>query len=126
MAHNTDADRRKVREAFNRLCAPGITQILLTDTAQPVEIQAEVRAPIPGKPAKVTSLLVDKRHAEHMRLFDQVIRQGKLDAWIAEHEFSRTTVTNYRGGRIAGKISESKRAAIEQAIRTSAKALGLN
>jgi hypothetical protein len=69
---------------------------------------------------------VDDAHIEHVKLFDLVLAKTSLDKWVDENRgLSRTAVTDYRAGRIVGRVSAQKRAAIEAAIIASATALGL-
>jgi hypothetical protein len=76
------------------------------------------------EPAKRT--IVDEAHGRYVALSDEVLKQMKLEAFLNDHRsVSRTQFTDYRAGRIGGRISGQKREAIEAAIGESAKRLGL-
>ena len=80
-------------------------------------------------------IYVDKRHKRFVSLFEEIIglRRGPgqpktsvQEDWLEEnHGLSRTQLTDYLGGRIAGRVSAKKRNAIEKAISASAQRLGL-
>jgi hypothetical protein len=79
--------------------------------------------------------LANSQVIDHRLLLDRVLERRMqngerktwaLAAWLQEHRgLCRTQVTDYRAGRITGRVSATKRAAIEAAILASAEKLGL-
>ena len=71
--------------------------------------------------------VVDHAHAEHVRLLnDSVTQLGSIDKWLALNpSVRRTQFFDYKAGNITDRISISKLAEVELAIRTTAESLGL-
>src|SRR4029077_12225179 len=71
---------------------------------------------------------VDREHQRHVELWNQVKcgEKFKFESWLGDHKkkFSKTSFTDYIAGRIAHRVSGSKRALIEEAIRCSVESLG--
>ena len=68
----------------------------------------------------------------HVDLLDCILRKRNIpiETWAADHNFGRTTLFDWKAGRLAGKplkgkVSEEKSAAIEDAIEKDGEALGL-
>jgi hypothetical protein len=94
---------------------------------QPGADDASTRPPTSAS-AKKPRAAADAQHDRCLALLDQILRKKHetIDSWLKSHEdLSRTSLKNYRAGRIKGKISREKRAAIETAILESARELGL-
>ena len=76
----------------------------------------------------------EDRVAKHRTLLNKVLDRRKrggesqtllLNDWIKEAKLPRTSVTDYLGSRIKGRVSDAKCSEIELKIRASAEALGL-
>lgn len=78
--------------------------------------------------ADESAAMSDPQHRYHVELSDRIILMIKLEGLVRElsgHEVSRTQLTDYRAGRIAGKIGTDKRLRIESEIVRVAKQYGL-
>src|ERR1019366_6784147 len=68
-----------------------------------------------------SKVFADPGHQKLAKLLGSIILKIGLESFLAEHPaLKRTPVMDYKAGRLKGKVSSEKRAAIEAAILASA------
>jgi hypothetical protein len=74
-----------------------------------------------------SKVFADPGHQKLAKLLGSIILKIGLESFLAEHPaLKRTPVMDYKAGRLKGKVSSEKRAAIEAAILASAATHGLS
>jgi hypothetical protein len=129
-AHELDAEAARLRAQLDKMDAE------LAARADEEEAKPGIplaRNEVLGSESSATT--VERKTTDYVLLFNQVLERSKrsgesataaLEGWLNENRgLCRTQVTDYRAGRIKGRVSASKCKAIEAAIRASAQELGL-
>lgn len=107
-------------------------EIAAHNNEQKVEPEIHARSVAPGAASDAPTL--DNDSMDYVPLLKQVLLKLRqvsqsaevvLEAWLEENKLSRTTVTDYRAGKIKGRVSSRMRQKIEDAIVASAEKLGL-
>jgi len=67
-------------------------------------------------------IIIDESHRRHLEMLGSFLPKLGIESFLGENcGLGRTSLMDYKAGRIRGKVSQTKRELIEAAIRRSAK-----